>query len=102
MTTNGPLKISELSTEYLKVTVTSNLDPTDFAPFFAFMPSLPGDEPTEDDWYEARWTDDLMYEVRILVGPPQLPLPVGRYEVWVRYQLLTEHVVEKIDMLEVY
>lgn len=78
--------ISHLSTEYVKVPVTSPLAPVVLAELDVEMAVLPeGQDPSGGDWESAQWNDAGTHAL-VLVGPATtLPLTKGvNYAVWVR------------------
>lgn len=75
------LKISSLSTEYVKVPVTGPSDVTSLTVQMAIVPD--GQDPAGGDWKTATW---ISTSASILIGPATtLPLAKGvSYGVWVK------------------
>lgn len=96
-----PLSLSSLTREYVKTTVTANVNPTATPPEFAFMPA--GVEPAEADWETGEWESNAApYVARILIGPGgTVVLADGKYKAWIRLTANPERPVEQFDSLTV-
>lgn len=95
------MKISHLSTEYLHVAVTDEInasDPTADPVSFAFVEV--GEEPSS--WVTGSWDPDSSdYFARVLIGPDGESLEVGTYDVWIRMTDTPEVVIRKVGRLTV-
>lgn len=89
MSCKADLEISSLSVQYVKVPVRATVngqphDPTGDVVQIAIV----GHDvtPAPADWHTGSWetTPQGEYLARLLVGPGQLPLAVGFYDVWVK------------------
>lgn len=96
-----PLTLSSLTREYIKTTVTANVNPTASPPQFAFKAS--GVEPEEADWVNGEWESNAApYVARLLVGPGgTAELPDGKYKAWVRLTANPELPVLQFDTLTI-
>ena len=91
-------EVSRLSTEYLKVPFTSNVDPDTIAGVDIAFTADHGTEPTT--WHPATIADGA---ARILLGPDGGIEPgVGLWWVWVRLTDSPETTVEIAGLVEVY
>lgn len=97
------IRVSTLSTEYIRVLVTAKLngnfiDPTADDVEMAFVSD---GNPEPDDFTPAEWevasAEDRSYYARILIGPGSTVgiLPVGSYAIWVRVVDSPETPVKK-------
>ena len=97
------LKMSELSTEYVRVSVATNppTDPTTDDVSLAFLEA--GTEPTDPDWIAGTWeTVSGTYYARVLVGPDGHALDVGSYIVWLKVVDNPEEPVRKAGKLVIF
>lgn len=97
------LRLSSLSTEYVKVPVSIKVNgavvnPTSYVVKMAFKTS---GEPIEADWKTASWeTAGTTYYVRCLVGPSgDVTLADGSYDIWLRITGAPEIPVRTIGRL---
>jgi hypothetical protein len=99
------VKLSTLSTEYLRVQLSAFeagaiVDPTWSLVAFAFVDSL--DVPQESEWVIGEWeVADSQYFARILVGPEGHELLPGSYDVWVRANITPEIVAEHVGYIDI-
>lgn len=98
------LRISDQSVEYVSVRVApkgeSQVEPSGLG-YVAVVPE--GGAPSEEDWYAAEWDDtEALPTLRLRVGPTLVPLEVGTYEVWVKFEAGLETPVVPAGSLEVY
>lgn len=91
-------RISVLSTEYVSVPFTANVDPESLSGVeLAFVEGTAGDP---EDWLDATVEDGA---AKILVGPEgDIELTVGLWSVWTRITDVPEVPVEKSGILRVY
>lgn len=77
------LRVSRLTLEYVRTTVTASADPTGDVVEFAFVTT---DRPGDTDWETGGWDPDVTtYDARILVGPGgTVELDAGTYGCWIR------------------
>ena len=100
------VKLSSLSTEYIRVPVSATengqpVDPTSSTVEFAFMTD-PKLEPTT--WYNGSWeTAGTTYYARILIGSGAggTALADGKYYVWLRITGSPEIPVRRVGVLEI-
>lgn len=91
------VEVSVLSSEYLVVTFTSDVDPQNITvPEMAFTTGY-NDPPVT--WETAAVNGSTM---RILIGPDGVELPVGFYMVWTRFDGGTEVPVEAVGNLRIF
>lgn len=86
------MQLSVLSTEYVRVPIAATssgatVDPTGDTVQMAFP--VHGVDPVNADWKAASWETDATitphaYYARCLVGPSQVVLAAGTYDVWVK------------------
>jgi len=100
-------KISVLSTQYIRVSVSAtdqglSVDPTSSSVSFAFLAS--GEIPEDDDWKSGDWeTANNEYLARCLVGPDgSATLVAGTYKVWLKIVLAPETIIESVGDLYIY
>lgn len=99
------MKLAATSTEYVRVTATSQaagsvITPA-AAPKFAFLPASNSGNPAVDDWTDGEWNAPW---ARIMVGPNggALTLTAGEYSVWLTWTAGTETPVYRSGTLTVY
>jgi hypothetical protein len=90
--TDTALRISVLSTEYVKVSVSARfagaaVNPTSDAVSFALP--LHGQPPVTGDWKTGSWETDstttpAIYYARLLVGPAGTVYPAATYDLYVK------------------
>lgn len=100
------LKVSSLSTEYIRVSVSVTkagipFDPTGDTVQMAFP--LPNVEPVLADWKASSWeSTGGNYWARCLVGPSgTVTLADGNYDVWVKITDSPEIPVRKVGSLSI-
>lgn len=93
------LKISGLSIEYLKISVTAEADVRSFPVYVCLKPS--GD-PAPSEWNTAQWDPSATdpYIIRYLLDGSQLTK--GRYYVWVKIEGPVEKPVAKVGVMEIF
>lgn len=99
------MKLAATSTEYVRVTATSQaagsvITPA-AAPKFAFLPASNSGNPAVDDWTDGEWNAPW---ARIMVGPNggAVTLTAGEYSVWLTWTAGTETPVYRSGTLTVY
>jgi hypothetical protein len=99
-TLTSTIEFSALSTEYLTLTFTSDVDPQNITvPQMAFTTGH-NDPPEEGDWETATIDGSTMV---ILIGPgTSVVLTAGFYLVWTRYDGGTEVPVEAVGYIRVF
>lgn len=104
-----PVKISVLSTTYVKcrVSATENgaaINPTSGTVEFAFIPESSGADPVSGDWKAGSWESAPDgYWARCLVGPSgTVLLAVNSYDVWIRVTKNPETVVDQVGGLKIF
>jgi hypothetical protein len=101
------VRLSSLSTEYVRVPVAAEedgaaVDPTAATVEFAF----PADGTAPSSWETGEWetdsrTNPATYYARILVGAGDLDLAAGDYDVWVRVTLSPEVATHQAGTLTI-
>jgi hypothetical protein len=99
--------IPSVSKEWVKVIVTTDVDPTLGSVSFAFL--APGTEPT-NQWVAGEWEatpatqrgQDYRAVARVLIGPgTSFVLTDGTYVAWVRVTSASEDVVRPFGRLTI-
>lgn len=95
------IKISVLSVEYVRARVRAKeagaiVNPTSDAVSLAFMAA--GVNPTGGDWHAATWeTTPTSYYARCLIGPGNVIVGLGTWDVWVKITDSPEVPVIRLD-----
>lgn len=108
---SGPLVISVLDLEYVRVPVSAktagaDVNPTSDTVVMAFT-AIPGVDPVGGDWKTSSWETDATttpstYYARCLIGPGgTIALAVGSYQVWVKVTDSPEVPVKRAGVLVV-
>ncbi len=98
------VQLSELTSEYIYVTTKGPMDPTTALVSFAFCD--PDDEPTT--YYDGTWDGTATVHgstysatAKILVGPADTIVAVGRWAVWIKVDGTPEAPIRHVGYLTI-
>lgn len=97
------LVLSSLTTEYLHIPVTGDVDLDAQVVAIAVIP-VGQEEPADDEWHEAAWVGAVgtTRSARVLIGPEEdLELANGTYTAWVKVTDTPEIPVRKSGLIRV-